>query len=311
MNAKNMKKHLAWKIEDWLKSIDDDSVRRIAEKNAIVTGGCFVSLLAGDSPKDYDVYFKTKEAVLAIAQYYVKKFNAAHPDEKDITVIQGDKDKHIVDDPDRIFILIPSKGVAGDVNEECVDTPFNEHDGNNAMLGEPASEQTKEDKEPEKKPPYRPVYLTSNAITLSDKVQLVIRFWGEVGEIHKNYDFVHCTCSYDHSAGKVELPQAALEAIINKELVYVGSRYPLSSIIRTRKFVSQGWKCNAGQYVKMCLQMDDLKLKDVSVLKDQLVGVDSAYFSMVIEAVAHKQETAEEGWALTNSYLFEIIDRIF
>ena len=62
----------------------------------------------------------------------------------------------------------------------------------------------------------------------------------------------------------------------------MGSKYPLCSIIRTRKFIQRGYTINAGQYLKMAMQLNELDLKDVSVLQDQLIGVDSAYFDMVI-----------------------------
>src|SRR3546814_4892538 len=42
-------------------------------------------------------------------------------------------------------------------------------------------------------PTYRPVFMSTNAITLSDKIQIVLSFYGEADAIHENYDFVHCT----------------------------------------------------------------------------------------------------------------------
>ena len=60
----------------------------------------------------------------------------------------------------------------------------------------------------------------------------------------------------------------------------------------------------------MCMQLNELNLKDISILQDQLVGVDSSYFNMMIEAISIKQQN-EPNWALDNGYLFEIINRIF
>lgn len=162
----------------------------------------------------------------------------------------------------------------------------------------------------EEKPKYRPRYFSTNAISLSNDIQIVIRFYGSVEEIHKNYDFIHCTCSYDYKENKVNLPTKALEAIINKELYYCGSKYPLCSIIRTRKFLKRGWTINAGQYLKMALQLNELDLKDLKVFKDQLTGVDSAYFNQAIEMIIKRQEE-DESFQIDNTYLFEIINRIF
>lgn len=145
---------------------------------------------------------------------------------------------------------------------------------------------------------------------MSDKIQLVIRFYGEPDKIHENYDFVHCTNYWISKTGELVLRQEALEAILNKELKYVGSKYPLCSIIRTRKFINRGWTINAGQYLKMCMQLNQLDLKDIKVLEDQLVGVDSGYFSVLIDVLQKKKES-EKDWEIDNSYVAAIVDKIF
>lgn len=208
----------------------------------------------------------------------------------------------------RISVFIQSKGIASEENENGID------DNSEPIETEPYTSENEENPtapNPEiLNPKYRPRYFSTNAISLSDGIQLVIRFYGDVETIHKNYDFVHCTCSYDYFNNKVNLPARALEAIINKELYYVGSKYPLCSIIRTRKFISRGWTINAGQYLKMALQLNELNLKDLDVFKDQLAGVDSAYFSMAIDAISKKKEE-DPSFNIDNQYLFEVINRIF
>jgi hypothetical protein len=291
MNSKNIKKALSAKINKWLESVEDKEVKKVIRDNTIISGGALVSLLTGSEVHDYDVYFRTKEAVLTVAKYYAEKFNSAHS--------TGASIKEIPDG--RIVIFIQSQGVAGEEKEE--DLPFLEGE----FIPEEADQTESESTE---KPKYRPVYLTSNAITLSDKIQIVIRFWGDVEEIHKNYDFAHCTCSWSSWDNNLILPQKALECIINKELYYIGSKYPLCSIIRARKFIDRGYSINAGQYLKMCLQLNDLNLHDVETLKDQLVGVDSAYFNMAINAMEQKAQNEPE-WKVDNSYLFEVINKIF
>ena len=59
------------------------------------------------------------------------------------------------------------------------------------------------------------------------------------------------------------------------------------------------------------MQLNELDLKDVSVLQDQLIGVDSAYFDMVIGAIRSKKKKKEPEWQIDNSYVFELINRIF
>ena len=159
------------------------------------------------------------------------------------------------------------------------------------------------------------MFITSNAITLSDKIQVIVRFYGEVEQIHSNFDFVHCTCSWTSWDNQVQLPTKALECIINKELFYVGSKYPLCSIIRTRKYLERGYHINAGQYVKMAFQLNQLNLNDVETLKDQLLGVDSTYFDVLISAIHAKQLKNKEdnaiGEEVDTAYVIELINRIF
>ena len=240
MNSKNIKRHLKAKLNDWAKHIDDEDVRKVLKENVIVTGGAIVSLLTGEDVNDYDVYFRTKEACITVASYYADKWNFTHGDPNETVTLKVDEETG------RVGCFI-SSGIAGKVDEPEDDINFN--------LDE---KPTSDDEEKEK---YKPRFITSNAITLSDKVQLVTRFYGEVSDIHKNYDFAHCTCAWSSWDNEVFLPQKALECIINKELYYIGSLYPLCSIIRTRKYIDRGYYINAGQYVKMAMQLIN-KLKE-------------------------------------------------
>ncbi|NLB81112.1 MAG: hypothetical protein GX800_05785 [Clostridiaceae bacterium] len=288
MNSKSMAKHLNRKLTDWVDSVKDEKVAKAIKENAIITGGALVSLLNNDEPNDYDVYFKTYESCLMVAKYYAEQWNEMYPEKPHV---------EIKTENDRITAFIESDGIAAEDNENMIDDET-----------EPRVEA--EETEQSERPKYRPRYFSTNAISLSDKIQLVIRFYGSVDEIHENYDFIHCTCSYDYKENKVNLPARALEAIINKEMYYTGSKYPLCSIIRTRKFISRGWFINAGQYLKICLQLNELDLKDIKVFEDQLAGVDSYYFSQAITAIREKQ-AVDPTFKADNTYLFELINRIF
>lgn len=322
MNKKHIHDHLKKKVDDWLASIPDPSLVEVLRRNVIVTGGAIVSLLQGEKPRDYDVYLRTEEACVAVATHYAMQWNRENPG-KGLVEIRGQDG--------RVECFIRSKGEAGDSPAEgsdplpddgiCSvgDAEAEEYDSvpsqevANIEGEEPPEKKRdrpkKDDKEAEKKNPYRPVYLSTNALSLSDGIQIVIRFYGPVEEIHKNFDYVHCTSYYDHASGHVELPSEALECIINKELVYHGSKYPLCSLLRMRKFMDRGWHINAGQVVKMCYQLNELNLKDFKTFKDQLIGVDSAYFSMMLGEIQSAME--KPGFEVTQGYLFDLIDRVF
>ena len=269
MNSKDIKKHLSDKVNDWVASVDDITVAETIRSSAIITGGALVSLLTGEEVNDYDVYFRTKDACVKVSQYYIDKWNKEHDDD---VFLEVDEEQET---SGSVRVIVPSSGV----------------------------DESREDNEDDSK--YTPIFLSSNAITLSNKVQIVIRFYGEVEDIHKNYDFVHCTCSWTSWDNEVQLPAKALECIINKELLYVGSRYPLCSIIRTRKYIERGYTINAGQYVKMALQLNELDLTNYNTLKEQVTGVDSYYFKTLIEDLNKTTSSP------TIDHLFELIDKVF
>lgn len=300
MNSKNIKRHLKAKLRDWTEHIDNEQVKKIVVENTIITGGAMVSLLTGEPLHDYDVYFRTKDACIEVAKYYIDKWNENHED-KPVSLE--------VTDNGLVKCFVQSKGIA-DENEKNPDgIAYNfestaEEDEQMGIVSD------KEKSEEDAKEKYRPRFITSNAITLSDKIQIVTRFYGEVEEIHKNYDFVHCTCAWSSWDNEVFLPQKALECIINKELYYVGSKYPLCSIIRTRKYIERGYHINAGQYVKMCMQLNELDLKDVKVLEEQLTGVDTTYFQIMIDELQkHQEETGSD--KVDTTYAMELINKLF
>lgn len=293
MNTKTINKIMSKKVSDWLSSIEDLNLIKKIEKDAIITGGSIASLLMGEEVNDYDVYFSTKDTALSVASYYVEKFNKTNQKSQ----------AEVKEEEDRIKINIQSNGVAcEDDNQEILESSFDSAvDALSQIDDTPYADQ--------QKPRYRVVFMSSNAITLANDIQIVIRFYGAPEEIHKNYDFAHCTNYWTKDSGVVTNSDA-LEALITRELVYMGSKYPLCSIIRTRKFIKRGFHINAGQYLKMCFQLNELDLTDVKTLEDQLIGVDSSYFNMLITGIKNKIEN-DPSFKITTPYVVSIIDKIF
>ena len=308
MKRKTISAILQKKINQWLASITDYNVRELARENTIVTGGAIASMLLSEEVKDYDIYFSNRETCLAVTRYYVEKFNESNSGTSALVDSResGFYGKVTEKDDDRIRIHIESSGVAmsdESAKEFSEGKPLEDVFDN---LGQ--SENTSYDGDDEEV--FEPVFLSSNAITLSGRMQLVIRFFGDVDEIHRNYDFVHCTSVWTSKECELELRPEALECLMNKELRYMGSRYPVCSVIRTRKFLKRGYQIDAGQYLKMCFQISELDLNDIDVLEDQLVGVDSSYFLMLIDELKEKME-GDKSKKLTGSYVMSIIDKIF
>lgn len=310
MKGKTIKAVLAKKFNEFVASIEEDAVRKMVEKNTIITGGCIASMLLGEQVNDFDLYFTDKATTEAVARYYVARFNVKnrHGIPCAITVdAEGD----------RVQIVVKSAGVA---SEDGTEQPYQYFEGRpegegggyvGEVMGnlgeiEDAYQETEQAALETADPTYRPVFMSTNAITLSDRVQIVLRFYGDADTIHENYDFVHCTNHWTSRDGALTLRPAALEALLSRELRYVGSKYPVCSVIRLRKFIRRGWVVNAGQILKMMMQVSELDLTDPAVLQDQLTGVDSAYF---IELMAKVKENDPE--KVNAAYLVEIIDRMF
>lgn len=143
--------------------------------------------------------------------------------------------------------------------------------------------------------------ITTNAITLSDDIQIITRFVGSPEEIHKNFDFVHTTNYWKN--GKIYYNVDALESIITKELKYVGTLYPVASVFRSKKFIGRGWSINAGEMFKMVYDSANLDLTNEEVLRDQLIGVDISFFNSILKKLKDCGKDRDK--------LFEIIDGVF
>lgn len=310
MKAKTIKAVLAKKFKAFTASIEDASVRKAVEENSIITGGCIASMLLGERINDFDLYFTNHSTAKAVAQYYVDRFK--------VSKRNGIPCSIVVDDTDgRVSVVIKSAGIA---SEDGAEEPYRYFEGRpddeaGGYVGEVMSdtgeiEDTYQETEAvaldNDDADFRPVFMSTNAVTLSGKVQIVLRFYGKADEIHKNYDFVHCTNYWTSKDGKLTLRPDALEALLSRELRYVGSLYPVCSIIRLRKFLKRGWVVNAGQILKMVMQVSELDLTDPVVLQDQLTGVDSAYFIQLMGRLKERDPDK-----VNSAYLCEVIDRLF
>lgn len=340
MKDRTIVKILTGKFIDWTKSIDDIAVRKLVEDNTIITGGAIVSMFLNEEVNDFDIYFRDANTAFAVAQYYVKKlkenppkaFDAQkneikailEPATEDMVVGEGEIGMVVRCKPARVRIVINSKNLRGEemrqnqkdserdyqyVEGQVGDDtePGATYEGNVEELDEiPATAVTK-DNSKGKDGKYRVMFMTSNAITLANQVQLVLRFQGEADQIHKNFDYLHCTAYWKSWDKELCYTKETLRCIMNKELKYQGSLFPLCAGIRTRKFITRGWTINAGQFVKIYFQIHKLDLTNPSVLEEQLVGVDSSYFSALIQDLKEQPDPKK----VDEGYLMTLLDKVF
>jgi hypothetical protein len=95
------------------------------------------------------------------------------------------------------------------------------------------------------KPDYTKKYhvklITDNAINLSDKIQLITKFTGSPSEVTDKFDWQHIKSYYDCNTEKLHLTSDVYQLVVEKDLIYTGSDYPLSSLMRLKKYIKKGW----------------------------------------------------------------------
>lgn len=259
MKANTIKKTIAGKIEDWIKTLPED-IQKYVHNNVVVTGGCIASMFLKEPVNDYDIYFKNIKTVLMVTQHYCKKWIQDNESQKAaghvvkpiqpvlrITYKEDIKDSNLEKirnyfthkdsqqffdlwdqgtligkrslihpedeglqsllesgwtDVQRVEVFIQSQGFIGDNPDEEYDY-FETRDPDDAKDFIDKSLAVNEEGLNEKGEKYRIVFMSSNAITLSNKVQIVIRFFGEPSEIHDTYDFIHATNYWTKREGLV------------------------------------------------------------------------------------------------------------
>lgn len=287
MQRKTIQKAIKSKLESWLSTITDDKLRDKVKNNIVVSGGSICSLWLNEQVNDYDVYLKDENVCYELAHYYLKGFQELE------VICHKNKNTLLGENPSGIREIILDNLKPGQVKILLPESPSG----------------LRTSFEDEGTGKYLPLFFSPNAISLSDQLQIVLRFTGTVEEIHKSFDFIHATNYFTFEEGLVTNLRA-MESIISKQLSYQGSLYPLTTIIRMKKFIKRGWGVNAGEMLKCMFQISELNLSDPHVLEEQLIGVDVAYFGTLIEILKNKKES-DPNFKLTSEYLNTIIDKVF
>ena len=298
MNKKRIAQRLNIETKKWIDTIQDDELKVKVRENVVVAGGAITSLLEGETPNDYDVYIKDFKVLVDLANYYAGLWNndGRHKSKVTIQVDMPELDVPKLDSEvkdSKVICFITSEGVAGD-KEEVI----------KASAGTEANIEVDEDEVAD----YRPVFFTDNAISLKGKIQLVLRFWGEPEKIISSFDYVHCTNYFDRGEQNLHINNDALMSILNKQLSYVGSQFPICSLFRMRKYMERGYTISAGEILKMAFQISKLDLTDIEVLREQLIGVDTTYMIALVDRLEKAQE---ENIDIDYSYVVGLIDEIF
>lgn len=300
MQRKTIIRVLTKKLESWLETITDEKLRKRVKDNLLVSGGSITSMLLHEKVNDFDIHIQDMSVLVDLAGYYL-------PDQ----VLDGRKRQQILinhyKDKFNCSTKHAEEYIANGMEEDLSQTSIflKNLKPNQVKLNVHASGYKVDHKEEIPENSYKLKFASPNALSLSDDIQIVTRFSGSPEEIHKTFDFMHATNYFTFKDGLVT-NIIALESILSKDLKYQGSLYPLTSIIRIKKFLKRGWTINAGEMLKIMFQISELNLSDVQVLEDQLIGVDIAYFDKLIDII--REMPSEK---IKSGYLNVIIDRVF
>lgn len=296
MQTKTIKKVIVKKLEEWLETITDAKLKEEVKKNILVSGGSIASLFLNEKVNDFDIYIQDMEVLLRLAKYYC-------PNQK---VLDGRLRDQYLEKYYRDFEDTEAnvKNMMANLDEDQSEivVRYKNLKADQVRL-DISSVGVRMEPNPELK--YQIAFLSPNAISLTDDIQIVLRFSGNAEQIHKTFDFIHATNYFTFEEGLVTNIKA-LESLLAKDLKYQGSLYLLTSIIRIKKFLKRGWTINAGEMLKIMFQISELDLKNPEVLEEQLIGVDIAYFAKLIDVLRGVKDEK-----MCSNYINEIIDRVF
>ena len=268
-------------MDEWLETISDGKLAARVKDSLLISGGSITSLLLDQEVNDYDIYIKDVDTLKDLVKYYTAPYT-------NITVLDGRTDI-------KLDWLNNSEWIAKrTLKQDQIKLYFDESAGMRVN-------------EWEENLNYQPVFFSPNAISLSNDIQIVCRFHWDNVAIHKTFDFIHATNYYTTNDGLVTNKEA-LESILTKQLKYQGSLYPLTTIIRIKKFLKRGWNISAGEMLKVMFQISELDLKNPDVLEEQLIGVDVAYFSALINILRNVEWDENK---MISQYLNACIDKVF
>ncbi len=297
MQRKTIKKVISRKLDEWLSTIEDTTLRQKVRNNILVSGGSITSLFQSQPVNDYDIYIQDMGVLVELAKYYCPRIvldGRLRDEYIELRFPKYDSENSNWEDSDEKYapehlvrlLTLKKDQVKLDIVSQGI---------KRELIKDIDGELKK----------YQVAFLSQNAISLTDDIQIVLRFNGNSEQIHKTFDFIHATNYFTFKEGLVTNVDA-LESILTKTLRYQGSLYPLTSIIRMKKFLNRGWSISAGEILKIMFQISELDLHNVNTLEEQLIGVDIAYFSTLIEILR-----GVDPEKISASYLASIIDKVF
>ena len=169
MRRYHIERKLRKKFQDWVVTVKDEKLKQDLMDGTIITGGAITSMLLDEVPKDYDLYFRTRDLTRRVAEYYVAKFKECELNVVRYGYTENAVDMRVVVSNGRVMVKVQSAGFAAEGETkgyqyfELIQDPVEREAAIEGFVTA-AVKASPKDEEAEL-PRYRPIFLTSNAIT--------------------------------------------------------------------------------------------------------------------------------------------------
>ena len=171
-----------------------------------------------------------------------------------------------------------------------------------------------------KEPLGDPVFTSENAITYQDEdltIQVIYSITETIIKTIRNFDYTICMVAYDFRSQKFVFGDRFLQDLASRQLVYnIDGEYPISSLFRIKKYLARGYKISGLELIKLALRINNLNLSDYSVLKEQLMGIDTLLLKDLTDKLnspeyAEKEYNFLEFMNMINQTYGDLFENIF
>lgn len=108
---------------------------------------------------------------------------------------------------------------------------------------------------------YKCKLITDNAINLDNKIQLITKWYGSPEQVTNNFDWAHIKSWYNCNSKLIVMCNDVYQLLVEKELKYTGSQYPLSSLFRLKKYLAKGWTISNNDILRIVLDIMNILSK--------------------------------------------------
>jgi hypothetical protein len=223
--------------------------------NSFIAGGAILSVTKEEKIKDYDLFVTTAASARSLVNTFLRR-------------IQGGDTLQLITEVDEVNPKI-SKGVLSFTQPDRMTLPIEDIIDNFNQLC----------KKQKSKGKLQPVYLSKNAITLSNGVQVIFRFIGEPEDVFSTFDYEHCKVYWRPKPqglllGSLVYTGRSQESIAKNELIYTGNtRFVLSAISRLNKFIKRGWGISPSSLLSLAVTASKIDWSNRKVLEEELLGI--------------------------------------